>query len=38
LTQRKALGRNRVLFELDRKRLVEEDRTRAERVLGVPFP
>lgn len=38
LAQRKALGRNRVVIELERQRLVDEDRAVAARVLGQPLP
>jgi hypothetical protein len=38
LTQRMAVARNRVLFELERRRHVNEDRTVASRVLGKPVP
>jgi hypothetical protein len=38
LTQRSALARNRVLFELDRQRLVTEENAVAARVLGIPLP
>jgi hypothetical protein len=38
LTQRAAVARNRVLFELERRRRVDEDRTVASRVLNIPVP
>ncbi|HJZ45368.1 MAG TPA: hypothetical protein VJ233_16775, partial [Hyphomicrobiaceae bacterium] len=38
LARRDALARNRVLLELQRRRLVDEDRAVATRVLGVPLP
>jgi hypothetical protein len=38
LTQRAAVARNRVVIELDRRRLVAEDKAVAERVLAVPLP
>ncbi|MDX2204034.1 MAG: hypothetical protein NW223_14885 [Hyphomicrobiaceae bacterium] len=38
LDQRAASARNRVVFELDRRRLVEDDRAVASRVLNRPVP
>jgi hypothetical protein len=38
LAQRDAPAHNRVLLELERRRIVDEDRAVAERVLGVPVP
>jgi hypothetical protein len=38
LTQRAAVARNRVLFELERRRHVDEDRVVASRVLNIPVP
>ena len=38
LAQRSATARNRVLFELERRRRIDQDRGVAERVLGKAIP